>query len=126
MTSSTRIKPRLLDWTYSSASDVLYLTDGVPRETVELEAGKGLYVRYDRQGRTCVGFTIFGVRRHARQVEEEDGDESDRQLLEEELTRTLIAVGRGEEVDPGKTIRLMLRVLDVPRAIEAAVDLSTT
>lgn len=125
MTSSTPNKPRLLDWTYSSASDVLYLTDGVPRETVELEAGKGLYVRYDRQGRTCVGFTIFGVRRHARQVEE-DGDDSDRRLLEEELTRTLIAVGRGEEVDPGKTIRLMLRVLDVPRAIEAAVDLRLT
>jgi uncharacterized protein YuzE len=50
------------DWEYDVEADVLYLSQGEPREAIGVDAGEGLILRYDAATERLVGLTIVGVR----------------------------------------------------------------
>jgi uncharacterized protein YuzE len=50
------------EWEYDVQADVLYLSDGEPREGVGIDAGDGLIFRYDETADRLVGVTIVGLR----------------------------------------------------------------
>jgi uncharacterized protein YuzE len=50
------------DWEYDVEADVLYLSQGEPREAIGVDAGEGLILRYDAATERLVGLTIIGVR----------------------------------------------------------------
>ena len=50
------------EWEYDVEADVLYLSQGEPREAIGVDAGEGLIFRYDDATERLVGLTIVGVR----------------------------------------------------------------
>lgn len=50
------------DWEYDADADVLYLSQGEPREAIGVDAGDGLIFRYDEASEKLVGLTIVGIR----------------------------------------------------------------
>jgi uncharacterized protein YuzE len=50
------------DWEYDAAADVLYLSQGEPRDAIGVDAGDGLIFRCDEVTGKLVGVTIVGVR----------------------------------------------------------------
>lgn len=98
-----------IEWPYNPCADVLYFTDGVPRETVELDAGEGLFVRYAKADGRCVGITLFGVRKHLDDGIGELGLAPGTRAFAEEFGHAIEAVGRSGGVRAEDLIRLILR-----------------
>jgi len=55
------------DWEYDVEAEVLYLSQGDPREAIGVDASEGLIFRYDVATERLVGLTIVGVRRRLAQ-----------------------------------------------------------
>lgn len=117
MKSTQRVARPPIEWSYNPRADVLYFTDGVPRETVELDGGEGLFVRYAKADGRCVGITLFGVRKHLDDGIGESGPAPGTRAFAEELGQAIEAVGRNEGVKAEDVIRLILQLVDAADAL---------
>ena len=58
-------KTEKIDWDYDEEADVLYLSFGEPKESVGLDVGEGVIVRYDQVTREINGLTIIGLKKRS-------------------------------------------------------------
>ena len=49
-------------WEYDEEVDVLYISFGKPKEALTMDVDSGILVRYDKESRKMVGFTITGLK----------------------------------------------------------------
>jgi uncharacterized protein YuzE len=50
-------------WKYDEDADVLYVSFGKPKESLSIDLGSGILVRYSEKSGEINGFTIIGLKR---------------------------------------------------------------
>jgi len=55
-------KPKEVSWEYDRDADVLYISFGKPQEAMTMDLGGGVLVRYLKNNKKIVGFTVVGMK----------------------------------------------------------------
>lgn len=51
-----------VNWEYDEGADVLYISFGKPRKALSFDLGSGIVLRYSKESKEVVGFTIVGLK----------------------------------------------------------------